>query len=475
MKTDKHTDLCVIGAGSAGLSIAIGAAQLGVRVVLIERGRMGGECLNTGCIPSKSLLGAANAAHSVRNAKYFGIDATPVIDFKRVHAFVRSVIEAIAPVDSAENLENVGVEVIRGHARFADLRTILADDRAIRAHRVVIATGSEPVVPAIVGLKDTPHWTNNDIFDSDVLPSHLIIAGGGPIGVELGQAYCRLGSRITVIERDHVLAKDDPELVQFLLDRLAAEGVSILQCTQIKAVKVQSDFSVQLTVDQAGASKEIRGSHLLLAVGRRPRTDELGLQEVGIDYTERGIVVDEHLQTSVRGIYAAGDVIDGPRFSHVCSYHAAIVIKNVLLRIPAKLNYRSLPWVTYTDPELAQVGLTEEQARRQPRNPITVIRVPYSSNDRAQTERQSQGLLKLIADHRGRVLGASIVGAHAGESALLWVVAIERGLKLKDLAQMIAPYPTFGEINKTASWHFLRERLSRPLTRAAVRALSWLP
>ena len=403
MKADKNIDLCVIGAGSAGLSVATGAAQLGARVALIERARMGGECLNTGCVPSKSLLAAAKAAQAVRDAKYFGIDATPAIEFKRVHAHIRSVIEAIAPDDSAEKFERMGVEVICGKARFADRRTVMVHDRAIRAHRIVIATGSEPAIPSFAGLDKVPYWTTDDIFENNALPQHLIIVGGGPVGVEIGQAYRRLGARVTIIDRNRAMPKDDPELARSLLQRLAGEGVVLREGVGINEVSLEGDL-IKLSCEEAGQSTEISGSHLLLASGRKPRTEGLGLRAAGIEHNEKGIVVDQHLKTTAHGVYAAGDVVDGPHFTHVCSYHAGIVIKNALFRVPARLNYRSLPWVTYTDPELTQVGMTEEQARARHGDRVRVIRVPYSENDRARTERQSEGLLKLVADRRGEFL-----------------------------------------------------------------------
>jgi pyruvate/2-oxoglutarate dehydrogenase complex dihydrolipoamide dehydrogenase (E3) component len=467
-------DLCVIGAGSAGLSVAAGAAQLGARVVLIERDKMGGECLNTGCVPSKSLLAAAKAAQAARDAKRFGIDAEPKIDSKRVGAHVQSVIDAIAPHDSAERFESLGVEVIRSEACFLDRHTVMAGGREIRARRTVIATGSEPAIPPITGLDAVPYWTNENIFENDNLPQHLIIIGGGPVGIEIGQAYRRLGSRVTIIERDRAMEKDDPELARALLQHLTAEGVTIREGIKVNTVVREND-GIKLSLEEAGQSSEVTGSHLLIAAGRKPRTAGLGLQVAGIDCDEKGIIVDQHLQTKARGIYAAGDVVDGPRFTHVCSYHAGIVIKNTLFRIPAKVDYRSLPWVTYTDPELAQVGMTEEQARKRHGDEVRVVQVPYSTNDRALTERQSEGSLKLVADRKGHVLGASILGVHAGELALLWVVTMTKGLKLRDLAQIIAPYPTWSEIDKAAASEFSRPLLSHPLTRAAVRFLSRLP
>ncbi|MGH6679376.1 MAG: dihydrolipoyl dehydrogenase family protein, partial [Bradyrhizobium sp.] len=329
----------------------------------------------------------------------------------------------------------------------------------MRARRVVIATGTEPALPPISGLDETPFFTNETIFENDSLPDHLVILGGGPIGIEIGQAYRRLGAAVTIVERDKAMSKDDPELAKSLLRVLAGEGIAIREGADAKAVSRDGD-AISVSVEEAGQPTEIRGSHLLVATGRKPRTAGLNLHAVGIEYDAKGIIVDKHLQTTARGVYAAGDVVDGPRFTHVCSYHAGIVIRNALFYLPARLDYRSLPWVTYTDPELAQIGMTEEQARRSRGEQIRVVRVAYADNDRAQAERQSQGMLKLIADRKGYVLGASILGAHAGELAHLWVIAIEQKIKLRDLSQMIAPYPTWGELNKAAASEFSRSLLT---------------
>lgn len=471
----RRVDLCVIGAGSAGLSVAATAALLGVRTVLIERDRMGGECLNTGCVPSKSLLAAAKAAHTVRAASVFGIDAEPSIDFKRTHAYVHSVIGAIAPHDSVERFQKLGVEVIRGEARFTGPRTVTIDcRRVIEARRVVIATGSEAAVPPIPGLDQVRYFTNENIFENEVLPEHLIVIGAGPIGIELGQAYRRLGAEVTVLERANALPNDDQEHAHSLLQRLSAEGLTIREQVDVKDVRAEGG-RISVKVVEAGQSSNVYGTHLLMATGRKPRVEGMGLKEAGVEYNDKGIVVDDRLRTTARGVYAAGDVVDAPHFTHVCSYHAGIVIKNALFHLPAKVNYRSLPWVTYTDPELAQVGLTEAKARERHGDDVRVVRVPFAANDRAQTETQTHGSLKLIATPGGKVLGASILGAHAGELTHLWVVAIEQGLKLRDLAQMIAPYPTWGELNKAAASEFSRPLLTSWLARTAVRALSWLP
>jgi pyruvate/2-oxoglutarate dehydrogenase complex dihydrolipoamide dehydrogenase (E3) component len=476
MARQQDADLCVIGAGAAGLSVAAIASQVGVRVMLIERDRMGGECLNTGCVPSKALLAAAKAAHGVSSAAAMGIEASAQVDFKRVHAYVHSAIQAIAPHDSQERFEKLGVEVVRGDARFVDGNTLAVDGRHIRARRFVVATGSEPFVPSIPGLEEAGYCTNENIFDQDARPEHLIVLGGGPIGVEIGQAYRRLGAAVTILERDKALPKDDEELARPLLQRLRNEGVDIREGADVRRIKRNGDgVEVEVEVKDGQHESKIRGTHVLVATGRKPRLASLGLESAGIKYTDKGIIVDRHLQTTVRGIYAAGDVVDGPHFTHVCSYHAGIIVKNAVFRLSASVDYRSLPWVTYTDPELAQVGLTEDQARKHHGPSVRVVRVPFAANDRATTEGHGDGMLKLVAGPSGRVLGASILGANAGELAHLWVLAIEQKLKLRNIAQMIAPYPTWGELNKAAAAEFSKPLLSSRATRMAARILSWLP
>lgn len=466
-------DLCIVGAGSAGLAAAAAGAQLGAKVVLIERARMGGECLNSGCVPSKALLAAAHAAHGARQAGRFGVDAEPRVDFARVQAHVQGVIAAIAPHDSRERFEKLGVEVIAAEARFTDARTLQAGERTLRAHRYLIATGSDPKTPLIEGLEKLRYFTNETIFDNTVLPEHLVVLGGGPLGMELAQAHLRLGAKVTVIEHGQAMPKDDAELARPLLQSLAAEGLHIRERAAVK--KVEADgANVVLTIEEAGQSSRVTASHLLIAAGRAPRTANLGLERAGVEFSDRGIQTDARLRTSARGIFAAGDVVDGPRFTHVCSYHAGIVVRNALLRLPAKLDYAALPWVTYTDPELAQVGMSEEQATKK-HEAVQVLRAPYENSDRAQAERQTQGLLKLIANKKGRVLGASILGARAGELAPLWGLAIARGLKLSHIAQLIVPYPTFGELNKMAASEFYKPKLAHPALHALAGLLAKLP
>jgi pyruvate/2-oxoglutarate dehydrogenase complex dihydrolipoamide dehydrogenase (E3) component len=452
------------------------AAQLGVRTLLIERGEMGGECLNTGCVPSKALLAAAKVAHTVRASGRFGIDAgEPRVDFAAVHRHVHEVVAAIAPHDSVERFAALGVEVIRAEARFVGPRELIAGNQAISARRTVIATGSEPGIPPIPGIDTVPYFTNETIFENAQLPEHLLIVGAGAVGTELAQAYRRLGSRVTLIEAATAMPRDDAELVATLLQCLAAEGIAIPQHTAIKRAEPYGG-GIALTVEHDGRDSRIEGSHLLVAAGRKPRIADLDLDRAGVRYGKDGIEVDRRLRTTARGVYAIGDVIAGaPRFTHAASYQAGVVIRNALFRLPARADYAALPWVTYTDPELAQVGLTEAEARRRHGDNVAVSRFDFAGNDRAHAERETVGTAKIVSRRNGHILGASILGAHAGELIQLWTLALSKRLTLRDITGTIAPYPTFGEVGKMAAAEFYKPKLFGRWTRLAVRALTRLP
>jgi pyruvate/2-oxoglutarate dehydrogenase complex dihydrolipoamide dehydrogenase (E3) component len=478
LATAIDTDICILGAGSAGLSVAAGAALLGARTVLIEPGAMGGDCLNSGCVPSKALLASAKAAIAYRHAGALGLRAqAPEVDFKAVHDHVHGVIAGIAPQDSVERFEGMGVTVLRERGRFTGPREVEAGAARVSARRFVIATGSAPLVPPIPGLESVPYLTNETVFGLSELPRHLIVIGGGPIGCELGQAFRRLGARVTVIEQAEILPADDPELVDILRDRLRAEGLDIREGargTRVEALETGARGGVAVTVESGGGAEpiteRIEGSALLLAAGRRPVVEDLGLEAAGIVHGRAGVEVDARLRTTNPRVFAAGDVVGGYQFTHMASHHAVVVIKNALFRLPAKVETRAVPWVTYTDPELAQVGLPEAAARRA-RGTIRVLRWPFAENDRARAERSTEGLVKVIASPRGRILGASILGAQAGELIQPWALAIAQGIKLSAMAGTIAPYPTRGEASKRAASGFYADKISSRWTQGLVRLL----
>lgn len=472
MSDEITADICIIGAGSAGLSVAAGAAQMGARTVLIEADKMGGDCLNTGCVPSKSLLAAAKAAKAVRGAHRFGVDAgEPRIDFMKVHDHVHGVIRAIAPNDSVERFTKLGCTVIKDHARFLDGRTVAAGGKNVRARRFVIATGSRASVPPIAGLAGgVPYFTNESIFENTVLPDHLIVIGAGPIGCEMAQAHRRLGAKVTVLDLGRMMPKDDADAVTVVRQRFLAEGIETAELVKILSVE-KTDRGVAVVIEQAAGERRIEGSHLLVAAGRRPSVENLSLEAAGVRYSAVGIEVDARLRSSNKRIFAAGDVAGGYQFTHMAGYHAGIIIRNALLRLPAKNSPKAFPWVTYTDPELAQVGPTEEQARRQHGDGIRVLHADFSENDRAQAEGEIEGFLKAVLSKRGHVLGATIVGAHAGELILPWVLAISEGRKIGALANVVVPYPTLSEITKRAAGSYYTPTLFSERTRKLVRFL----
>jgi len=470
-----RTDICVIGGGSGGLSVAAGAAQMGARTILIEKHKMGGDCLNSGCVPSKALIAAGEAAETVRRSGTFGVNGhEPDIDFARVHDHVHGVIAAIAPHDSIERFEGLGVQVIQGAARFAGPKEVEVEGRRIRARRFVIATGSSPALPPIPGLDVVSFLTNESVFDLKERPDHLIVIGGGPIGAELAQAQRRLGARVTLLEVASLMGRDDPEAAEVVRRRLIAEGIDLQEGIRIEALARKGN-GIAVKVEAGGEAEEIVGSHLLIAAGRRPNVNGLGLQAAEIDYSSRGIVVDKRLRTSNRKVFAIGDVIGGYQFTHMAGYHAGIVIRNALFALPAKVNHSAVPWVTYTDPEVAQVGLTEDQARERHGEAVRVSRWSFAENDRAQAERATEGFVKVVTGKRGRILGVTLVGRHAGELLQPWVLAMSQGLKIGAMAGIIAPYPTLGEINKRAAGAYFTDALFGPRTRRVVGLLQRLP
>lgn len=466
-----EADICVIGAGSAGLSVAAGAAQMGARTVLIESDKMGGDCLNTGCVPSKSLLAAAKAAHALRSAAAFGVAAdAPRVDFRAVHDHVHDVIASIAPHDSEERFRGLGCTVLRERARFVDERTVEAGESRVRARRFVIATGSRSALPPIPGLADVPFFTNETLFELTELPRRLLTIGAGPIGCEMAQAFRRLGAEVTVVDMGPMLPRDDPEAVAVVRRALQADGGALLE--NVGVARAEQDAAGVAIVLADG--RLVAGSHLLVAAGRKANVEGLDLDKAGVRFSAKGVEVDSRLRTSNPKIFAAGDVAGGPQFTHWAGYHASVVLRNALFGWPAKVDDRLLPWVTFTDPELAQVGLTEEQARARHGESVRVLRADFADNDRARAERRAEGFLKAIVDKRGRVLGATIVGPQAGELIHQWGLALRSGLKIGALAGMIAPYPTLAEINKRAAGSFYAPVLFGPWTRRLVRVLGML-
>ena len=467
-------DLCVIGGGSAGLSVAAAAAALGVPVVLIEKGRMGGECLNSGCVPSKAMIAAGKRAEALRSSAPFGVRAArPTVEFDEVNDHIHRVIDTIAPNDSKERFAGLGVRVIEGEARFLDSKTVAVGPESdiqfeIKARRFVIATGSRPIVPLISGLDQVPYLTNENAFDARERPKHLIVLGGGPVGLELAQAFRRLGSEVTVLDMAQPFGKEDPECTAIVLDAFAREGITVRSGVKVERVR---RLRQRIEIVLAGDTEEtIQGTDLLVAIGRRPNIDALALHAAGIDYEPHGIVVNKRFATRNRRVYAIGDVTGLPRFTHSASHQASLLIRHLLFRLPVKMNVDEIPRVTFTDPELAHVGLTEAQARERHRA-IRVLRWPYHDNDRAQTERETRGHIKVVTTAKGLILGATIVGAAAGEQISTWTLAINHGLNIRAFAELVVPYPTYTEIGKRAAITFFTPRLTTTWVRRILSLL----
>jgi pyruvate/2-oxoglutarate dehydrogenase complex dihydrolipoamide dehydrogenase (E3) component len=440
-------DVIVIGAGAGGLTAAGGCAMLGLRVALIERGEMGGDCLNTGCVPSKALIAAAHRAHDVRTAGRFGIMADkPKVDFQAVYDHVHAVIAAIAPVDSQERFEALGCEVIRGHATLTGKTSVSVNGRTLSAPRIVLAVGSRPAVPPIPGIEAVPYLTNETIFELTACPDHLMILGGGPIGMEMAQSFRRLGALITVIDIVQPLAKDDPEAADIGIKALQDEGVTIVQgrATGIS----QSRAGIAVTLEDGNA---IIGSHLLVATGRSVNFDGLDLEAAGVGYDRSGIVVDARRRTSNRRIYAIGDCRPGPAFTHASGYEGGNIVLEIGLGLPTRVDYRALPWVTYLDPEIAQIGLTEADARKRHGDTISIWREDFADNDRAIAEGATKGFVKLVKKGP-KLLGATIVGRHAGDLLLPYAMAITGKKSTFGIASLIVPYPNRSEHLKKAAY-----------------------
>ncbi|MCW8842605.1 MAG: FAD-dependent oxidoreductase, partial [Rhodobacteraceae bacterium] len=450
-----------------------GAAQMGADVVLLEGHKMGGDCLNYGCVPSKALLASGKAAYAQAHAGALGVaDAMPKIDYGAAKAHVADVIAQIEPHDSVERFEGLGVRVISEYGRFVGPREVEAGAYRITARRIVVATGSSPFVPPISGLEDVPYLTNETLFELKECPEHLLIIGGGPIGMEMAQAHLRLGSRVTVIEGDKALGRDDPEMAEFVLEQLRDEGLVIAEGAVAQEISGAAGAIRVETKD----GRVFEGSHLLVAVGRKANIERLALEAAGIETTKTGIKVDSSLKTTNGRVYAIGDVAGGKQFTHVAGYHAGIVIRSALFGLPAKAREDHLPHATYTDPELAQVGLSEAEARAAHGARVEVVRFDLGGNDRLVAERKARGLIKVMVV-KGRPVGVSIAGPQAGEHIALWSLAIANRLKMGQVAAMVAPYPTVAEIGKRAAGAYFSPKLfDNPRVKRVVRLVQrWLP
>ncbi len=467
------TDICIIGAGSGGLSIAAGAVQMGAKVVLLEGHKMGGDCLNYGCVPSKALIASAKQAYAMSHGASLGVaEVEPQVDYAAAKDHVADVIATIAPVDSVERFEGLGVQVISEFGKFISRTEVQAGDTIIEARRFVVATGSGPFVPPIPGIEDVTYYTNENIFELREKPKHLLIIGGGPIGMEMAQAHRRLGCNVTVIEGAKAFGKDDPEMAAIILENLRAEGVNIVEEAQAEKITGKDG-----TITVHTPKGDFTGSHLLMAVGRKVNTEKLDLDAGGIAHDRAGLKVGPDLRSVTnKKVYAAGDVAGGLQFTHVAGYHAGVLIRSMLFGLPSKQRTDHIPWATYTDPELAQVGLTEAQAKKKFGPALEVVRFDFHHNDRLIAERKTKGLIKVMVV-KGRPVGASIAGHMAGELIGMWAMAIANKMKMSAIANTVLPYPTVSEVNKRAAGAYFSPRLfDNPTVKRVVGFVQrWLP
>lgn len=467
-------DLAILGGGPGGLVVASIAGQLGLRTMLVEAGgQLGGDCLHYGCVPSKTLINSARLAHRMRTAGRFGLQsADPAVDFAAVRTRLQSVVAHIGRHDDPERFREYGVDVRFGTPRFIDPWHIRLNAETVAARRIVIATGSDPLIPDIPGLEEAGHDTNKTLFAIDTLPDHLVVLGGGAVGLEMAQAFARLGSRVTVLEAaPGLLPAESEDAVAALAARLESENVTLH--TGTTAQRVSADAQGVTTVHCSNAAV-LTCDRLLIATGRRPAVAGLGLANAGVECTDAGITVDARMRTRQRHIYAIGDVTGIMPFTHVAEYQAGIVIANALFRVPRRADYSAVPWVIHTDPEFARVGLNETQARA---HGIVCNNVRFGFNhiDRAVTDGVDTGQLELTLDKRGRIRGATILGPSAGELIHELALAVRRKLKPADLSGLVHAYPTLAEINRRAANAHLGRKLFRPVTRTAVKWLSRVP
>ncbi|MFC6286135.1 dihydrolipoyl dehydrogenase family protein [Nocardioides sp. GCM10027113] len=488
-------DLVVVGGGTAGIVGAKTAARLGARVLLVERERTGGDCLWTGCVPSKSLLAAASAAATARGSAHLGVRTDAVsVDFGAVMRHVRGAIEHIAPVDSPEALEDEGVTVWRGEARFLDRHRLVVsaherDHREVRFHQALLATGAAPAVPAIPGLHEVDHLTTETVWDLTELPSRLVVLGGGSVGCELGQAFARLGGpddpdhTVAVVEgAARLLPREEADAARAVTASLEADGVDVVVGAEVTKVVPDAPGAGTGGCLQLADGSTVPFSHLLVAVGRSPRTSDLGLEAAGVEVDERGFVrVDDRLRTTNPLITAAGDLTGHPQFTHTAGVHGSLAASNAVLGVARKVDLTAVPRVTYTDPEVAAVGVdrvSDPGGSGGPRgtdgdgDALREITWHHDHVDRAVAEGRTGGYTRIRIDRRGRVLGATVVGPRAGETIGELTLAVSQGLRTRDLAGVIHPYPTWNDGAWNAAISDVRDSLTRPTTRRALGALA---
>ena len=455
-------DIGIIGGGAAGLTVASGAAQLGAKTLLVEKEKaLGGDCLHYGCVPSKTLIRSAQVYHLMKNSTAFGLPAieTRPVDFQAVKKRIQSVIETIQKHDSEERFCSLGAKVLFGEPSFVDEHSVRLNGDTVSARNWVIATGSSPSVPAVEGLDKTPYITNKEIFYLDQLPSSMVILGAGPIAIEMAQAFCRLGTKVSVVQRSgQILTKEDKDMADEIMKVLGSEGVTFhLNASVLRVKDLGSEKEIVLK-DGEGNPVFLKAEKILVAMGRDPNVKALGLEGIGVEFDRKGIKVDDRMRTTRKHIYAAGDITGTYQFTHAAGYEGGIVVSNAIFHLPRRANYTFLPWCTYTDPELASIGMNEKRAREAGME-YSIWTEPFKSNDRSLAEGEQAGKIKLLLDKSEKPLGVQILGPQAGELVSEWVAVLNGKVKLSTLAAAVHPYPTLGEINKRVAGTLLSQKI----------------
>ena len=444
-------DIGIIGGGAAGLTVTSGAAQLGAKTLLIEKEKeLGGDCLHFGCVPSKTLIRTAQAYHTMKNAQDFGLPAVevPPVDFVKVKERIQSVIATIQKHDSEERFCSLGAKVEFGETAFADEHSIRLNGRTVSAKTWVVASGSSPDKPPIEGLDKTPYITNKEIFSLDRLPESMVILGAGPIATEMAQAFCRLGTKVSVVQRsEQILSKEDKDMADEVMQVLAAEGVAFHLNAVVLDVRDLGNGKEVRIKNKEGATTSLKAEQILVAMGRDPNLMGLNLEGIGVEFDRKGIKVDARMRTTQRHIYAAGDVTGKFQFTHAAGYEGGIVVSNAIFHLPRKADYTFFPWCTYTDPELASIGMNEKTAKEAGIE-YSVFSEAFRDNDRSLAEGERAGKIKMLLDNDEKPLGVQILGPQAGELMSEWVAVLNGKVKLSTLASAVHPYPTLGEINK---------------------------
>lgn len=467
-------DMIIIGGGAAGLTVAAGAAQLGAKTALIEKERLGGDCLRYGCVPSKTLIKAAKVYHYAKNLNAFGLPKVevPACDLKSVMDHVGDVIDKVAVHDSVERFQGLGVEVIFGSAKFVSDHEVNVSGKTLSGKRFTVATGSSPMVFPIEGLKQTGFVTNEEVFTLDKLPDRLVVLGAGPIGSELAHAFARLGSKVTLIDLvEYPLSVEDHDIAEVVIRQMVGDGISLKMSSKAKKVYQEEDHKVVVVESREGQEEAIQCDEILVATGRKVNVEGLNLKAAGVKYTNKGIETDLHMKTSQRHIYAAGDVNGKFPFTHMAGAEGSVIVRNAIMHVPGKINYNMTPWVIFTDPEIASVGYNEQRAKND--NIAYDIHVEaFEEVDRALAESEYHGKIKILTKQgSGKIIGVQIVGLHAGELIGASVLALNKGMKLSDLATPVFAYPTLSEIHKKSAGKYFAQKIFSPRVRGILKFL----